>query len=112
MQINSEPMDTSKQFCPNETRCARGKMGAGNITIHDRKRRRYRCKVCKQTFSERRGTMFEGLRKPRCHPDYCVAMSTSLGCSQKLAGFLSCSEQDGSLSGNKGCGRRQMYLLH
>ena len=39
-------------------------MGEGTITIHDRKRRRYRCKVCKQTFSERQGTMFEGLRKP------------------------------------------------
>ena len=39
-------------------------MGAGNITIHDRKRQRYRCKICKQTFSARRGTMFEGLRKP------------------------------------------------
>jgi len=39
-------------------------MGEGTITIHDRKRRRYRCKVCKQTFNERRGTMFEGLRKP------------------------------------------------
>ncbi len=32
--------------------------------IHDRKRQRYRCKVCKKTFSARRGTMFEGLRKP------------------------------------------------
>ena len=39
-------------------------MGEGNITIHDRKRQRYRCKTCKQTFSARRGTMFEGLRKP------------------------------------------------
>ena len=39
-------------------------MGAGNITIHDRKRQRYRCKICKQTFCERRGTVFEGLRKP------------------------------------------------
>jgi len=57
-------MDTSKQFCPNEACSARGKMGAGNITIHDRKRQRYRCKICKQTFRARRGTMFEGLRKP------------------------------------------------
>lgn len=39
-------------------------MGEGTITIHDKQRRRYRCKVCKKTFSERRGTMFEGLRKP------------------------------------------------
>jgi transposase-like protein len=57
-------MDTSKQFCPNEACSARGKIGEGNITIHDRKRQRYRCKTCKQTFSARRGTMFEGLRKP------------------------------------------------
>src|SRR5437667_11682700 len=60
----TEPMDTSKQFCPNEACSARGKIGAGTITIHDRKRQRYRCKTCKQTFSARRGTMFEGLRKP------------------------------------------------
>lgn len=39
-------------------------MGEGTITIHEKQRRRYRCKVCKQTFSERRGTMFFGLRKP------------------------------------------------
>jgi transposase-like protein len=64
MQTNTEPMDTSKPFCPNETCCARGKRGEGNITIHDRKRQRYRCKICKQTFSARRGTMLDGLRKP------------------------------------------------
>ncbi|MDQ2905953.1 MAG: hypothetical protein M3Y81_20720, partial [Chloroflexota bacterium] len=33
--------------------------------IHDRNRQRYRCKVCKKTFSARRGTMFEGVRKPK-----------------------------------------------
>src|SRR5881392_2841481 len=64
MQTSSEPMDTSNQFCSNSAWCARGKMGEGNITIHDRKRQRYRCKTCKQTFSARRGSMFEGLRKP------------------------------------------------
>jgi IS1 family transposase len=36
----------------------------GNIRIHDRKRGRYRCMTCRQTFSARRGTMLEGLRKP------------------------------------------------
>ena len=43
---------------------ARGQQDQGNIVIHDSKRQRYRCKVCKRTFSARRGTMFEGLRKP------------------------------------------------
>ena len=55
-------MEPSEQFCPNSTCCARGQTGQGNIAIHDRKRQRYRCKRCKQTFSARRGTMFEGLR--------------------------------------------------
>lgn len=39
-------------------------MGQGNIGVHDRKRQRYRCQCCGQTFSARRGTMLEGLRKP------------------------------------------------
>ncbi len=43
---------------------ARGQRGAGNIRIHDRKRQRYRYTRCKQTFSARRETMLEGLRKP------------------------------------------------
>src|SRR2546426_5735436 len=60
----AEPMDASKQFCPNGTCSARGQIGQGNIAIHDRKRQRYRCKTCKRTFSARRGTMLEGLRKP------------------------------------------------
>src|SRR5260370_16539644 len=62
MKTNTGSMDTSNQFCPNEACSARGKMGQGNITIHDRKRQRYRCTICKHTFSARRGTMFEGLR--------------------------------------------------
>src|SRR2546425_510998 len=60
----SEPMEPSEQFCPNPMCSARGQKGLGNIRVHDRKRQRYRCKQCKQTFSARRGTMFEGLRKP------------------------------------------------
>jgi IS1 family transposase len=40
-------------------------MGQGNIRVHDRKRQRYRCTVCKHTFSARRGTLFEGLRTAR-----------------------------------------------
>lgn len=59
-----EPMNTSEQFCPNEACLARGKRGEGNISIHDRQRQRYRCRRCGHTFSARRGTMLEGLRKP------------------------------------------------
>ena len=60
----TEPMNPSEQFCPNETCLARGKVGEGNIRIHDRARQRYRCWECKATFSARRGTILEGLRKP------------------------------------------------
>ena len=65
MQTLTEPMDASQQFCPNEACCARGQKAQGTIIIHDRQRQRYRCKACKHTFSARRGTMLEGLRKPR-----------------------------------------------
>jgi IS1 family transposase len=37
-------------------------MGADTISIHGRKRPRYRCQICKKTFSARKGTFFEGLR--------------------------------------------------
>jgi hypothetical protein len=57
-------MDTSNQFCLNATCSARGKIGAGTIPIHSRNPDRYRCRVCKKTFSARRGTMLECLRKP------------------------------------------------
>jgi transposase-like protein len=50
-------------FCPNEDCPARGKIGAGNIVSHGKKRERYKCKVCRRTFSAHQGTMFEGLRK-------------------------------------------------
>lgn len=55
-------MDASKQFCPNSACSARGKLAAGNISIPGRKRPRYKCHTCGQTFSARRGTALEGLR--------------------------------------------------
>src|SRR5260370_3534745 len=59
-----EPMDASKQCSPNSACSARGQIGAGTIRIHSRHPDRYRCRVCKRTFSARQGTMLEGLRKP------------------------------------------------
>jgi transposase-like protein len=58
-------MEPSAQFCPNLACSARGQRGQGNIRIHCRRRQRYRCRICGQTFSARRGTLFEGLRRPR-----------------------------------------------
>src|SRR6266851_2312964 len=64
MEKQTEPMDASKQFCPNLACSARGQIGAGNIRIHGNHPQRYRCHMCQKTFSARRGTMMEGLRKP------------------------------------------------
>src|SRR5260370_28389995 len=58
----TEPMDPSKQFCPNSAFSARGRIGAGNICIHCYAPARSCCRTCKKTFSARRGTMMEGLR--------------------------------------------------
>jgi transposase-like protein/IS1 family transposase len=63
-KTSKEPMDTSTQFCPNLACSARGQIGQDNIRVHDGKRQRYRCRICDHTFSSRRGTMLEGLRKP------------------------------------------------
>lgn len=41
-----------------------GKIGQGNIVIHDSSRGRLKWKVCKKTFNRRRGTALEGIRKP------------------------------------------------
>jgi len=57
-------MNASAQFCPNSACSASGLTKQGNITIHDRKRQRFRCKICRHTFTARTGTMLEGLRKP------------------------------------------------
>ena len=64
MQNQTEPMDASKQFCPNLACSARGQIAEGNIRIHSYRPARYRCLTCKKTFSARRGTIMEGLRSP------------------------------------------------
>jgi transposase-like protein len=33
-------------------------LNEGNIHIHSQKKRRYRCTVCRQTFTESKGTLF------------------------------------------------------
>jgi transposase-like protein len=58
---------------------ARGQSGEGNIRIHSRKPGRYRCTVCRKTFSERAGTLFF---RRRTHEQTinCVITLVSHGC--------------------------------
>jgi len=55
-------MNPQKVFCPNHACPARGKAGEGNITIHSRKDRRYRCRCCRKTFTHTYGTAVYGLK--------------------------------------------------
>jgi transposase-like protein len=56
-------MDPQTVFCPNLACPARGQIGKGNIVIHSRKDRRYKCNECGKTFAETKGTVFYRLRK-------------------------------------------------
>jgi transposase-like protein len=51
-------MNPHEIFCPNPDCPARGRYGEGNIWIHSRTPPRYRCIVCRRTFSPRTGTLF------------------------------------------------------
>ena len=55
-------MDPQSIFCPNIDCPARGQVGKGNISVHSKKKRRYKCKVCNKTFAETKGTPFYRLR--------------------------------------------------
>ena len=56
-------------FCPNESCQDYGKNGKGNIVLKEHYGKQntalLRCKTCKKTFSENRGTTFFGLHTPK-----------------------------------------------
>ena len=56
-------MDPQSQFCHNPGCTARGQLGLGNISVHSRKQRRYRCSTCGRTFAATRDTPFYRLKK-------------------------------------------------
>lgn len=58
-------MNPQKQFCHNQRCRAYARPGYGHVVIHSKKERRYRCKRCKQTFSETRGTALYRAHKPK-----------------------------------------------
>src|SRR3954471_22050185 len=55
-------MDPRDQFCHNPDCVARGQLGLGNIRVHGRKERRYRCTTCGRTFAATRDTPFYRLK--------------------------------------------------
>src|SRR3954452_3907996 len=55
-------MDPQSQFCHNPDCTARGQLGLGNISVHSRKERRYRCSTCGRTFAATRDTPFYRLK--------------------------------------------------
>jgi len=57
-------MDPQQQFCPNFYCLHRGKSGQGNIRVHSRKERRFRCTTCAKTFAATKNTPFYRLHKP------------------------------------------------
>src|SRR5512143_1725399 len=56
-------MDPLAQCCHDPDCTARGKLGLGNIRVHSRKEKRYRCTTCGQTFAATRDTPFYRLKK-------------------------------------------------
>src|SRR5512144_3396876 len=57
-------MDPQAQFCHNPDCPARGQRGPGNIRVHSRKERRYRCTACVRTFAATYDTPLYRLKKP------------------------------------------------
>jgi transposase-like protein len=55
-------MDPQTQFCHNPACPARGQLGRDAIRVHSDQEQRYRCQVCRTTFSARKGTPFYRLR--------------------------------------------------
>ncbi|MGC9458163.1 MAG: transposase, partial [Halothiobacillaceae bacterium] len=72
-------MNPHTVFCPNSTCSASGQLDQGNIRIHSRKEKRYRCTVCGKTFSETAGTAMYGVKKD--HETFtCVVTLLGHGC--------------------------------
>jgi transposase-like protein len=72
-------MNPQEVWCPNLACPARGQRGQGNIGVHSRKERRYRCHVCHKTFGARTGTIFHRRRTPEALMTQVITL-VSWGC--------------------------------
>ena len=91
-------MDPQSQFCHNPDCTARGQLGLGNIRVHGRKERRYRCTTCGRPFAATRDTPFYRLKKSA---DLVTLVITLLchGCPvQAIVAAFGLDERTGALS--------------
>ncbi len=77
-------MDPHLQFCHNLACPARGQVGQGNITIHSQQEQRYRCTLCHQTFTARRGTPYYRGHVPE-DLQTCILTLIAYGCPVEAA---------------------------
>ena len=84
-------MDPQTVFCPNSACPASGQVGKGNIGVHSRKDRRYKCHVCNKTFAESKGTVFYRLRTAK---DIVVIVVTLLAYGCPLQAIVAAFDLD------------------
>ncbi len=60
-------MDPSSVCCPNLACPDKGRAGGGNVRIHSRTERRYRCRTCGRTFAATTNTPLYRLHHPEAH---------------------------------------------
>src|SRR5260221_10377105 len=58
-------MTPSEMFCPNQDCPKHGLRDQGNLSIHSRAERRFRCWACGRTFSVTTATPYYRLRSPQ-----------------------------------------------
>lgn len=77
-------MDPHSQFCHNPACPASGQAAQGNIVIHSQQEQRYRCTVCRTTFSARRGTPYYRTHVPE-DEQTCILTLIAYGCPIEAA---------------------------
>jgi len=68
---------TVGSFCPNETCADYGKVEEGNLIRYGKSnegRQRFQCKTCRQTFNERKGTLFYNRKTEEKDSLECLAL--------------------------------------
>jgi transposase-like protein len=91
--MEEEKIASTGSFCWNEACAAYGQVGKGNIIKNgktDKGVQRYRCHICKQTFTATKGTLFYRCRHSEEEIVACLAMvgdRTSLAAIHRMKGI-------------------------